>query len=288
METESWSQVNTVVATKTTDLLGMTIQGDLKWDCHVMDLRKTLKQRIGVLTRLKHLVPKESLKMAAEAIFTSKIRYGIATYLRPKLKAEDESNQILKELTTLQNDMLRVITGKKLSDHETIASLRRTTGTMSVNQICVYHIMLETYGIVNLKSSTVLEDMITKKIPKNKSAILRSAKDENMLQIPVNEGRNNAFNYYAAKAWNKYQDWRKIEVSKKLINQQKTSWIEECRLRIGLNLKCCCGNFCKNVPLNRPLTDKEILLKKRKDDERALREFKREIKVWISQEIPQD
>ena len=154
---ESWSQVDTVMATKTTELLGMKIQGDLKWDSHVLDLRKTLKKRIGVLTRLKHLVPKESLKMAAEAIFTSKIRYGIATYLRPKLQAEDESNHILKELTTLQNDMLRVITGKKLSDHESIANLRRTTGTMSVTQICVYHIMLETYGIVNLNSSPVLK-----------------------------------------------------------------------------------------------------------------------------------
>ena len=196
-----------------------------------MELRKTLKKRIGVLTRLKHLVPKESLKLAAEAIFTSKIRYGIATYLRPKLKAEDEGNQILKELTTLQNDMLRVITGKKLSDHETIANLRRKTGTMSVNQICIYHIMLETYGIVNLKSSTVLKDMMIRKIPKNKSAILRSEKIENMLQIPMNEGRNNGFNFYATSAWNKYQNWQKQENSTQLASQQKHSMREECTLR---------------------------------------------------------
>ena len=71
----------------------------------------------------------------------------MATYLRPKLKIEDEGNKTLKELTILQNEMLRVITGKKLSDHETIESLRRKTKTMSVNQICIYHIMLETYGL---------------------------------------------------------------------------------------------------------------------------------------------
>lgn len=90
-------------------------------------------------------------------------------------------NKTLKELTILQNEMLRVITGKKLSDHATIESLRRKTKTMSVNQICIYHIMLETYGIVNFKSSPLLENMIRKR-PSEKIETLRNAK---MLQIPV-------------------------------------------------------------------------------------------------------
>ena len=43
--TESWSQLNTVEASKSTELLGMKIQGDLKWDSHILDLKKTLRQR---------------------------------------------------------------------------------------------------------------------------------------------------------------------------------------------------------------------------------------------------
>ena len=160
---------------------------------------------------------------------------------------------------------------------------------MSVNQICIYHIMLETYGIVNLKSSTVLKDMMIRKIPKNKSAILRSEKIENMLQIPMNEGRNNGFNFYATSAWNKYQNWQKQENSTQLASQQKHSMREECTLKVGLGLKCCCiSKYCNNIPKNRPMTDKEILLKQRKESERALKEFKRQIKVWILKEIPQD
>ena len=53
--------------------------------------------------------------MAADAIFTSKLRYGIATYMRPKLKIEDEGNKTLKELTILQNEMLRVIMTNSVS-----------------------------------------------------------------------------------------------------------------------------------------------------------------------------
>ena len=282
--TESWSQLNTVEASKSTELLGMKIQGDLKWDSHILDLKKTLRKRIGVLTRLRHLVPKQSLKMAADAIFTSKLRYGIATYLRPKLKIEDESNKTLKELTVLQNEMLRVITGKKLSDHETIESLRRNTKTMSVNQICIYHIMLETYGIVNLKSSPVLENMI-KKSPNEKIETLRNAK---MLQIPVNQGRNNAFNFYAASAWNQFQKWL-IDENNKQTPRRQQSLREECVLRSGLGLKCCClNNFCRNVARTRPMTEKEIMLKQRKVEVRALKQFKKQLKKWISREIPQD
>ena len=39
--TESWSQLNTVEASKSTDLLGMKIQGDLKWDSYILELKKT-------------------------------------------------------------------------------------------------------------------------------------------------------------------------------------------------------------------------------------------------------
>ena len=98
----------------------MKIQGDLNWDCHIEELKKKLKQRIGLLKRLRHVIPKNVLRLAAEAIFTSKLRYGIASYLCPKLKDEPGSNATLKELTVIQNDMLRAITGKKLSDHKTL------------------------------------------------------------------------------------------------------------------------------------------------------------------------
>ena len=222
--------------------------------------------------------------MAADAIFTSKLRYGIATYLRPKLKIEDEGNKTLKELTILQNEMLRVITGKKLSDHETIESLRRKTKTMSVNQICIYHIMLETYGIVNLKSSPLLENMIRKR-PSEKIETLRNAK---MLQIPVNQGRNNAFDFYAASAWNQFQKWL-IDTNIKQTPRRQHSLREECALRKGLGIKCCCGNnYCKNVNQTRPLTEKELMLKQQKDDDRALKHFKKQLKEWIWNEIPQD
>ena len=102
----------TIRATNSTKLLGMEVSGDLTWTAHTEKLKKKLRQRLGVLRRLKYSVPKSALKQIAEAIFTSLIRYGIAIYCKPKLTAQDPSNTTLKELTLLQNEMLRIITGK--------------------------------------------------------------------------------------------------------------------------------------------------------------------------------
>ena len=111
----------------------MEVSGDLTWTAHTEKLKKKLRQRLGVLRRLKYSVPKSALKQIAEAIFTSLIRYGIAIYCKPKLTPQDPSNTTLKELTLLQNEMLRIITGKKRSDRVSIESLRKATETSNVN-----------------------------------------------------------------------------------------------------------------------------------------------------------
>ena len=284
-ERDSWSQMSSVNAVHSTELLGMKIQGDLKWDSHIKDLKKTLKQRRGVLARLKHLVPKESLKIAAEAIFTSKIRYGVAVYLRPKLKeGPGEGNEHLKELTKLQNDMLRTITGKKLSDHVTLANLRRQTGVMTVNQLCVYHILMETYSILKLGSSPELEKELTRKSG-NPSIRLRSVTDQ-ILEIPINYNKNNSFNYYAAITWNEFHKWLKGQGNS---DSQTHSLEKECSLKIGLGMPCNCnGKFCKLRRDIQPKTTKEIYLSQQRENHRQLTMFKKRIRNWILEHIPQD
>ena len=47
------------------------------------------EKRMGLLKRIKKRVSKEKLIIIAEAIFNSKIRYGIAAYLIPIFERED-------------------------------------------------------------------------------------------------------------------------------------------------------------------------------------------------------
>ena len=66
-----------------------------------------LKQRIGLIKRIKKKIPKEKLVIIAEAIFNSKVRYGIAVYLKPTFEREEVKMEKLsahtKELQIVQN-----------------------------------------------------------------------------------------------------------------------------------------------------------------------------------------
>ena len=206
---------DTVKAVRNTELLGMQVSADLEWSDHVdgwpkdknvpddkggQGLLSKLRQRIGMLRVLRHHLPNEVLKLIADAIFTSKVRYGIAIYCRPKLQGGEEGNHVLKELEKLQNLMLRVIAGKKISDKVSSKKLREKYNVMSINHMCCYHILSETFGIINFNSSNHLrKELMTR--PGRSTAQTRSQKNYDVT-IPINHGRNNGFTYYAASLWN--------------------------------------------------------------------------------------
>ena len=66
-----------------------------------------------MLRRIKQRMPKEKLRLVADAIFNSKIRYGIAVYYRPRLNEEDETCTFQEPLQVLQNDMVRDLFGQR-------------------------------------------------------------------------------------------------------------------------------------------------------------------------------
>ena len=95
--------------------------------------------------------------MISEAIFNSKIRYGIAAYITPIFEREDLKHKKLSsnagELQVLQNDMLRLILGLKQKDHINMQQVREKIKMFSVNQMAIYHSLLETYNIKRKSSS---------------------------------------------------------------------------------------------------------------------------------------
>ena len=70
----------TVHETQHAKLLGLKISNDLSWKKHIQDMISELNQRLGVLKRLCYVFDKKNLKMLAEGLVLSKIRYGISVY----------------------------------------------------------------------------------------------------------------------------------------------------------------------------------------------------------------
>ena len=95
--------------------------------------------------------------MIAEAIFNSKIRYGIALYLNPVFDEEDLKRRYLSKnataLQVLQNTMLRIILGLKMKQQANMQKVRQRIKMMSVNQMCCYHTILEAFNVIRNSSS---------------------------------------------------------------------------------------------------------------------------------------
>ena len=98
---------------ETEKLLGIHINNDLDWKSHIEEISKKLKQRIGLLCRIKKRVTRDKLIDVAECIFNGVMRYGITVYTNPIFETEDLKSRKLpgstRELQILQNNMIRVI-----------------------------------------------------------------------------------------------------------------------------------------------------------------------------------
>ena len=97
------------------------------------------------------------LNIIADAIFNSVIRYGIAVYLVPTYeKGELKARKLFSEtdsLQVLQNNRLRIIHGLRISDRVNMLELRTKIKMMSVNQMTIYHTIIEVFNILYNKSS---------------------------------------------------------------------------------------------------------------------------------------
>ena len=116
-------------------LLGLTINSELNWNSHVDKLCTSLKQKLGMLRRIKYKVNSHKLQTVAEAIFRSKLRYGISVYTIPKFDfntCEQKMDPNVAKLQVIQNDMFRLLIGKNRSSHTNMETTRETLRMMSV------------------------------------------------------------------------------------------------------------------------------------------------------------
>ena len=209
-------------------LLGLHLSSDFRWNTHIEKISIVLKQRISILKRIKQRVPKDKLVIIAEGIFNSKVRYGAAVYLCPVFDEEELKAGKLPEntrtLQTIQNDTLRTILGLKQSQCINMQRIREQIKMMSINQIAIYHTILEAYNIMRRKSSS--EQLKKKWTQENINDYLLRSKTKNDVKVPEKPLKKcQGFSYFGSKLFNKLpSDIRKNENPNTFKSQTKT-WI---------------------------------------------------------------
>ena len=138
----------------------------------------------------------------AEAIFQSKLRYGISVYTIPKFEfnnLEQTMDSNIVKLQVIQNDMMRLLAGKSRSSHTNMEKLRKELNMLSVNQLSVYHTAIEMFNIINLKSSVPLHEEM-KMVPRGYN--LRGLEDGKVKVPDKGKKSCNGFHYMGPKLWN--------------------------------------------------------------------------------------
>ena len=195
----------TISSSYSEKLLGLYLNSDFVWSTQIDKLSIELKKRIGLLKRIKNRVPKSKIVTIAEAIFNSKIRYGIAVYLNPIFDEEDLKMKKLSKhahlLQTLQNTMIRIILGINKKCHTNMQEVREKNKMMSVNQMCIYHILIEAYNVIRNSSSKQNKIKWSNKQENKYSLRSETNHDQKIPEKPI--PKCTGFSYTGAKLFNK-------------------------------------------------------------------------------------
>ena len=154
------------------------------------------------MRRIKNKVTRGKLLMIAESIFNSKIRYAIALYLNPIIDREDIKTRKLSQdaykLQVIQNKMLRMIFEYKLQDQVNMEKLREKIQMISVNQMSIYHTLIEAFNVIHYGSA----DRIQAKWITNKERVYSNRRSHDVKIPRVEHITCQGFSLHGAKAWN--------------------------------------------------------------------------------------
>ena len=126
-------------------LLGVHVQGDLKWTKHIDKVTSDLNYGLSVLQRLRHHLGKKELTIVADGLVMAKVRYCLPAFAAEaiRLQTSDPQSTQLQRIQVCQNNMLRTLTGSHRRDRVRVADMLASTGFLSVNQWASYSLLME-------------------------------------------------------------------------------------------------------------------------------------------------
>ena len=150
-------QGNLVVPTRSETVLGLYFDQDLSWRSYLWGegwrpkdnfpgLIHVLMGRAAILQKLSRILPGATMPSLVAGVFMSKLMYAMQAYchtwFKPTYKdscykAYTETKSDIYILQTLQNCVLRCITGGRVRDIST-RDLLENTGYLSVHQLGAY------------------------------------------------------------------------------------------------------------------------------------------------------
>jgi hypothetical protein len=107
------------------DFLGVTINKNLNWTNHASKISKKISKTIGIMCKLKHLVPSNILLTIYNSLITPYLNYGLLAW-------GTNMNRIFK----LQKKAIRIITNSSFNSHTD--PLFQELNLLKVMDMCIF------------------------------------------------------------------------------------------------------------------------------------------------------
>ena len=110
--------------------LGVHLQSNLQWNIHINEVAKQISKTIGIISRIKHTVPKSVLVMLYKTLIEPYLTYALTVW-------GDSNAKTINRLNILQKRVIRLITNSKYNAHT--EPLFKKLNTLKLNDLFKYN-----------------------------------------------------------------------------------------------------------------------------------------------------
>ena len=197
-----------IKVSKEVKYLGIILEEHLKWKKHLQTIQQKLSRANGMLSKIRHYVSKEAIRMIYFALFHSHLAYGCQIWGQTQ-------NENLKSLEILQNKALRIINFTK--------DWRKTADPLYLKSD-----ILKLKDVINLNNCQLAFDFFSESLPKPLQKLLIKTQDThnhntrstdaNQLAMPQVRTENygkNSIHSKTVSIWNQILAKLKINITNK-------------------------------------------------------------------------
>ena len=172
--------------------LGIILDEHLTWNNHINEICNKLKRFFHIFYNIRHLLSKNNIKTIYYAIIYSRIKYGISVY-------GQASNTRVKRVQKLQNQLLKVLSGKKF--HHPTDELHAEFELLTVKDITEQEILTFVHNFFSNNLPPVFDGYFETLVSRHNR---NTRNGSNLLKIPRHPTNiaESSFKIKGAKLWN--------------------------------------------------------------------------------------
>ena len=187
-----------IVPVDSVKYLGLTLQTDLHWKMHLTSLEKKLSRSIGLLSKIRHYVPKFLLKTIYYSIFNSHLIYGCEVW------GQNQNNVLVHRLQKLQEKAVCLINFE--TNTNVVGRLLKDSNILKLTDFIKYKYALFIRNSLRKENIPIFNEFYTL-LNQNHVYKTRESTSQMLIvpQIQTTHYGEHSFKSRSTNAWNLYQ-----------------------------------------------------------------------------------